>query len=200
MLIPALAATPARLQILVSASGVSGVRTGRKHGFAEASTDAADALALPRVDAVVIATRHNTHGALVVQALEACKHVFVEKPLAINRLQLDQVIKAHAAALASGFRPVVMVGFNRRYAPQVLRMRALLAAAGEPKVLVMTVNAGAIPANHWTQSAAEGAGGLSVRGATLWICSAIWRAPLFGRPMESGWDRHPGWRCGMTRR
>ena len=158
VLIPALAATTARLQTLVSAAGVSGVRTGRKHGFASAGTDAAVAIAAPDADAVVIATRHDSHAALVVQALNARKHVFVEKPLAITRPQLDAIIEAHGAAVAGGFNPVVMVGFNRRYAPQVIRIRQLLAATSEPKVFVMTVNAGEIPVEHWTQSAAEGGG------------------------------------------
>ncbi len=158
VLIPALAATPARLHTLVSAAGVSGTRTGRKHGFAAAATDAAAAISAPDVDAIVIATRHDTHAALVVQALEARKHVFVEKPLAITRAQLDSIVAAHAAAEAGGFRPVVMVGFNRRYAPQVIRIRELLAATAEPKVFVMTVNAGEIPPEHWTQSDTIGGG------------------------------------------
>ena len=147
VLIPALAATTARLQTLVSAAGVSGVRT-----------DAAVAIAAPDADAVVIATRHDSHAALVVQALNARKHVFVEKPLAITRPQLDAIVAAHGAAVAGGFNPVVMVGFNRRYAPQVIRIRQLLAATSEPKVFVMTVNAGEIPIEHWTQSVAEGGG------------------------------------------
>jgi len=158
VLIPALAATPARLQTLVSAAGVSGVRTGRKHGFAAAGTDATVAISATDTDAVVIATRHDSHAGLVVQALEARKHVFVEKPLAITRPQLDAIVAAHAAAVAGGFNPVVMVGFNRRFAPQVVRIRELLAATSEPKVFVMTVNAGEIPPEHWTQSATEGGG------------------------------------------
>ena len=158
VLIPALAATPARLQTLVSAAGVSGVRTGRKHGFAAAATDATNAITAGDTDAVVIATRHDSHAGLVVEALNARKHVFVEKPLATTRSQLDDIVAAHGAAVASGFRPVVMVGFNRRFAPQVVRMRELLAATAEPKVFVMTVNAGEIPPEHWTQNDIQGGG------------------------------------------
>lgn len=158
VLIPALAATPARLHTLVSAAGVSGVRTGRKHGFLAAGTDATAAIAAADVDAVVIATRHDSHAALVVEALNARKHIFVEKPLAITRPQLDDIMAAYTKAIAGGFNPVLMVGFNRRYAPQVLRIRELLTATSEPKVFVMTVNAGEIPPDHWTQSEAEGGG------------------------------------------
>ncbi|MBL8225042.1 MAG: bi-domain-containing oxidoreductase [Chromatiales bacterium] len=158
VLIPGLAATPARLQMLVSAGGVSGVRAGRKHGFATAGTDAAAALADTDTDAVVIATRHDNHADLVEAALRNRKHVFVEKPLAITRAQLAQVEAAHAEAVRSGFAPVVMTGFNRRFAPQVVKMRELLKPVAEPKVLVMTVNAGEIPPDHWTQSDAVGGG------------------------------------------
>jgi predicted dehydrogenase len=158
VLVPALAVTTARLRMLVSAAGVSSVQAGRKHGFAVAGTDAASAIADADTDAIVIATRHDTHADLVVQALGQRKHVFVEKPLAITRRQLDDIIAAHAYAGRSGFQPVLMVGFNRRFAPQVLKVKSLLAAAAEPKVFVMTVNAGAIPTEHWTQNEAEGGG------------------------------------------
>ena len=158
VLVPALAATTARLRMLVSAAGVSGVQAGRKHGFEVAGTDAASAIADADTDAIVIATRHDTHADLVVQALGQRKHVFVEKPLAITRRQLDDIIAAHGYAERSGFQPVLMVGFNRRFAPQVLKIKALLAAAAEPKVFVMTVNVGATPTEHWTQNEAEGGG------------------------------------------
>jgi predicted dehydrogenase len=82
----------------------------------------------------------------------------VEKPLAVTRAQLDEIVAARAAAIAKGFSPIVMVGFNRRYAPQVVRIRELLAPISQPKVLIMTVNAGEIPPEHWTQNEVEGGG------------------------------------------
>ncbi len=158
VLVPALAATPARLHTLVSAAGVSGVQAGRKHGFAQAGTDALAAIRDPAVDAVVIATRHDSHAELVVEALGRGKHVFVEKPLAINREQLAAIVAAYEGAQNAGGRPVLMVGFNRRFAPHVVRLKELLRGAAEPAVFVMTVNAGEIPPDHWTQSATEGGG------------------------------------------
>jgi len=162
VLVPALAATPARLHTLVSASGVSGVQAGRKHGFAQAGTDALAAIRDPAVDAVVIATRHDSHAELVVEALGQGKHVLVEKPLAINREQLGAIVAAYEGAERSGSstrqRPVLMVGFNRRFAPHVMRVKELLRGVAEPAVFVMTVNAGEIPPQHWTQSATEGGG------------------------------------------
>jgi predicted dehydrogenase len=158
VLVPALAATPAVLRTIVSAGGVSATVAGRKHGFAQAATDPHAALADPDCDAVVIATRHDSHAGLVIEAVRRRKHVFVEKPLAITRAQLAELEAAVAASRAAGFDPIVMVGFNRRFAPQVVRLRELLAPVAEPRVMVMTVNAGDIPADHWTQSDAVGGG------------------------------------------
>jgi len=158
VLLPALASTPATLRVLVSAGGVSGVHAGRKQGFAATSTDADRALDDAATTAVVIATRHDTHARYVIEALQNGKHVFVEKPLAIRRDEVADILAAWRAAQANRFEAIVMPGFNRRFAPHVLRMKELLSARPEPKSLVMTVNAGAIPADHWTQDPAVGGG------------------------------------------
>ncbi|MBL9141584.1 MAG: Gfo/Idh/MocA family oxidoreductase, partial [Phycisphaerae bacterium] len=92
------------------------------------------------------------------RALAAGKHVFVEKPLALTMQQVDDVEQAYATARNAGKSPIVMVGFNRRFAPQVQRVKQLLASAPGPKAFVMTVNAGAIPAEHWTQDRDVGGG------------------------------------------
>ena len=153
-LIPAFKTAGASLRIVVSSGGVSAAHQGRKHGFASASTDAAAALADPAVDTVVVATRHDAHARQVLAALQAGKHVFCEKPLCLT---LDELAQIEAEARA---RPAqaLMVGFNRRFAPQVVRTKQLLAAVTEPKSFVMTVNAGAIPPDHWTQDPAVGGG------------------------------------------
>jgi predicted dehydrogenase/threonine dehydrogenase-like Zn-dependent dehydrogenase len=158
VLVPALARTPARLRTLVSAGGVSGVRAGGRSGFEQAGTDAAAAIEDPNADAIVIATRHDSHSALVIDALRNGKHVFVEKPLAISRAQLASIEVTYAEARRRGNPPALMVGFNRRFAPQVVRMHQLLAGVAEPKVMIMTVNAGDIPGDHWTQDPDIGGG------------------------------------------
>jgi predicted dehydrogenase len=145
-------------RVLVSSGGVSGVHAGRRHGFAIAATEARAALDDPASAAVVIATRHDTHARYVVEALARRKHVFVEKPLAIRRSEVDEIRAAWQAARQAGFEAIVMPGFNRRFAPHVRRMKALLAGRAGPKALVMTVNAGAIPADHWTQDPEVGGG------------------------------------------
>lgn len=154
VLIPAFKAAGAQLQSVASGGGVSAVHFGRKYGFRKASTDWAECVADPQVDAVVVATRHDAHARQVLAALRAGKHVFCEKPLCLT---LEELAEIEAEA---GARPVqvLMVGFNRRFAPQVVKIRQLLAGVTEPKSFIMTVNAGAIPAEHWTQDKAVGGG------------------------------------------
>lgn len=158
VLIPAFKAAGARLKVVASSGGVSGVHAGRKFGFDETTTQTDNVFADPDVNAVVITTRHDSHANLVCQALAVGKHVFVEKPLALKLDELEAIEQAHACAVAAGKSPIVMVGFNRRFAPQLPKMRELLDGAKGPKAFVMTVNAGAIPADHWTQDIAVGGG------------------------------------------
>ncbi len=154
VLIPAFAKTSAQLLSVASASGVSSVHVAKKFAIREASTDTQSLLANPTINAVVITTRHDSHAYWIAQALAANKHVFVEKPLALNRTQLSEIEVARAAHP----QQILMVGFNRRYAPHVVTIKRALAAKQGPKSFIMTVNAGAIPANHWTQDPAIGGG------------------------------------------
>lgn len=158
MLIPAFKAAGAQFHTIVTANGINGVIHGAKAGFASASTDVAAMLAEPAINTVAIVTRHDTHAGFVASALRSGKHVFVEKPLAINHAELAEVEAAYHLAHAAGAGPQLMVGFNRRFAPQVQKMKALLQGISEPKSFIMTMNAGAIPENHWTQDQAVGGG------------------------------------------
>lgn len=158
VLVPAFRKAGAALHSIAAPSGVSGVITGRRAGFHRALSDAGALLADPALDVAVIATRHDSHAALVVEALNHGKHVFVEKPLALDIAGVDAVEHAYAAAHADGPGPQLMVGFNRRFAPQVVRMKALLDQVAEPKSFLMVMNAGAIPKAHWTQDPQSGGG------------------------------------------
>jgi predicted dehydrogenase len=153
VLIPAFKRAGATLHTLVSAGGVSAAYHGGKQGFEQASTEAASVLADPAIGTVVLATRHDSHASYVCRALEAGKHVFVEKPLSVSDEQVAE-IEARLARTSH----LLMVGFNRRFAPQIVKMHELLAGIREPKAFVMTVNAGAIPSEHWTQDAEAGGG------------------------------------------
>lgn len=154
VLIPAFKAAGATLRVVASSAGVSGVHAGRKFGFEATTTDTDGVFADPRVNAIIVTTRHDTHARFVLAAVAAGKHVFVEKPLALS---LDEVDAIESAFLRTN-ETMLMVGFNRRFAPQVRKMKALLAGVAEPKSFVMTVNAGAIPPEHWTQDPLVGGG------------------------------------------
>jgi predicted dehydrogenase/threonine dehydrogenase-like Zn-dependent dehydrogenase len=158
VLIPAFKAAGARLRTVASSAGVSGLHAGRKYGFEQTTTDSDSIFADASVNALVVATRHDNHASMVVKALRAGKNIFVEKPIALTESELEEIETAHADAAAKGKAPLVMVGFNRRFAPQVAKMKSLLAGARGPKAFVMTVNAGAIPAEHWTQDREVGGG------------------------------------------
>lgn len=155
VLIPAFKEAGARLRSVASSAGVSGVHAGRKFGFEETTTDADRLFADSETNAIVVTTRHDSHAGFVKQALQSAKHVFVEKPLCLTLEELAD-IESRFASMASP--PIVMVGFNRRFAPQVQRIKLLLRGATGPKAFVMTVNAGAITAEHWTQDKEVGGG------------------------------------------
>ena len=157
VLIPAFKMTGARLRSVASNGGVSGLHAAKKFGFELTTTDTPSLLADPAINAVAITTRHDSHARLVCEAMRAGKHVFVEKPLAINLKELDQIEQVLSEVEVESSR-ILMVGFNRRFAPQVRKMKALLAGVTEPKSFVMTVNAGAIPPEHWTQDPQVGGG------------------------------------------
>lgn len=153
MLIPAFKEAGAHLHTISSAGGTNAVVHGKRAGFANASSDTDALIADPAINTVAIVTRHNSHARLSAQALRAGKHVFVEKPLAMTLEELRQV---EAAKKESGKH--LMVGFNRRFAPQIQTMKRLLGTVKAPKSFVMVMNAGAIPADHWTQDLAIGGG------------------------------------------
>lgn len=154
VLIPAFKAAGANLQTVVSSGGVSAVHCGMKYGFARVSTDVASVISDPAVDTMVVVTRHDAHAHQVLAALRAGKHVFCEKPLCLTLEQLNE-IETEAAGRPNQH---LMLGFNRRFAPQVVKMKALLDTIAEPKSFVMTVNAGSVPADHWTQDREVGGG------------------------------------------
>jgi predicted dehydrogenase/threonine dehydrogenase-like Zn-dependent dehydrogenase len=157
VLIPAFKGTGARLKSVSSANGVSGTYAAGKFGIELSTTDANAIFEDPEVNGVVISTRHSSHARLVLQGIAAGKHVFVEKPLAMNMAELDSIEKAYAERGAQHL-PIVTVGFNRRFAPHVVKVGHLLDDMVGPKSFVMTVNAGSIPAEHWTQDPDEGGG------------------------------------------
>lgn len=146
VLIPAFKAAGAELGTVVSATGVSALHASRKFGFANATASAREAIEADDNDVVVIATRHDLHAEQASAALVAGKHVFVEKPMALTLAEVNQIEECWHAA---GSR-ALMVGFNRRFAPLAVTLKQRLDARGGQKAIMMTINAGPLPADHWT--------------------------------------------------
>ena len=155
ILIPAFKKNGAQLHTIVSRGGVSAAYHGKKAGFRQAATDVAAVFDEPEINTIVIVTRHNSHAGYVARAIAAGKNVFVEKPLCLSSNELDEIV---AAQEARANPPVIMVGFNRRFAPQIVKMKQLLASVQQPKVFLMTMNAGKIPADSWIQDKSIGGG------------------------------------------
>ena len=152
VLIPAFKNAGANLIALVTSGGISALHHGKKNGFFEVSTDIEHALD-ESVDTVVIATRHNLHASQTVQALEKDKHIFIEKPLALTHEEIDQIEAAYKKS-----KSMIMVGYNRRFSPHIQKMKSLLNTKSLPKTFIMTINAGEIPNDHWTQDDEIGGG------------------------------------------
>jgi predicted dehydrogenase/threonine dehydrogenase-like Zn-dependent dehydrogenase len=153
VLLPAFRKVPGvTLTTVVTSTGISAGHAGEKHGFAVLATEADAAFSDPSTDIAVIATRHNTHASLVERALKAGKHVFCEKPLATAAEELSNVLAA-----AEGAPGILTVGFNRRFAPLLVKAKAALEPRTGPLVMLYRVNAGAIPADNWIQRG-EGSG------------------------------------------
>jgi polar amino acid transport system substrate-binding protein len=153
VLLPALRRIPGlRLRTVATQTGLSARHVGDRLGFERASTDVREVLDDPEIQAVVIATRHDTHASFCADALARGKHVFVEKPLALTSEELRMVVDAYNAA-----GRVLVVGFNRRYSPLVRSLKQFLGTQ-HPLALTYRVNAGEIPPDHWTHDPREGGG------------------------------------------
>lgn len=157
-LLPALKESGARLTTLISTGSPLGAWAARRSGFSRVSTDPGSVIDDPQTGAVVIATRHDSHASYVCQMLRSGKHVFVEKPLALSEVELREIDELYAECVARGRVPVVMVGFNRRFAPLVIDMKRLVKGAAGPRSFIYTVNAGVVQRDHWVHDPVAGGG------------------------------------------
>ena len=141
------------LHTLVTQRGISADHSGDSFGFAHSDTDDTAIFDNPDINAVLITTPHSTHASLTARALAAGKNVMVEKPLALDREELNTVIRARLQSDA-----FLQVGFNRRFAPLAVQARDRLKAAGGCKYVLLRVNAGQLPDDSWQNAAEEGNG------------------------------------------
>lgn len=152
-LIPNVKAGNGSLDTVVTTKGITAKNVAEKFGFNKASSDASDVYTNPEINTVFIATPHNTHAKYVIEGIKANKHIFVEKPLAMNYEELEEVKKTYNEGSSK-----LMVGFNRRFSPVANEIKNRLKGANEPLVMNIRVNAGNIPKDHWTQLEEIGGG------------------------------------------
>lgn len=151
-MLPALKNLGAGYKYIASAGGVSGTSIAKKYGFSYSTTNYWEILNDAEIDLVLITTRHNKHAQMAIEALNAGKNVFVEKPLALNLEELDRIILAYEAQN----NITLTVGFNRRFSPHAIKIKSLIGNA--PINVVATMNAGYIPENVWINDMKVGGG------------------------------------------
>ena len=167
-LLPAIKKIPdIELVGIASAGGLHAQHSAKKFGFAYATSSDDEIINDPHINTVAILTRHDSHSELAVKALQAGKHVFVEKPLALDKIGLDKVIAAltidhgpqtETNSSSSTVHGLLTVGFNRRFAPLAIKLSTFLTNRTEPLHVHYRVNAGTIPLTHWTHDPAQGGG------------------------------------------
>jgi len=144
-------------QGVCAATGTHSRHAADKFGFRYCTTDENQIVGDSRVNTVVISTRHHLHARQVLTALAAGKNVFCEKPLCLREEELAEIVRAHPGR-GETRKPVLMVGFNRRFAPLAVRMKSFLGGISDPLTLHYRVNAGFLPADHWVNDPEQGGG------------------------------------------
>lgn len=165
-------------------TSLSALDSARRFGFAKASTDYHEVLDDPAISAVVIATRHDSHAQLSIDCLRAGKHVFVEKPLAVNVAELEAVTAALKEANTG-----LQVGFNRRFAPMVTQLKALLQDAPKPLTINYRIHAGKLSADTWYLNPEQGGRFIGEGGHFLDLMVFLTGAPpksVFARAVGHG--------------
>ncbi len=186
VLLPALRKTSARLCSIASSGGVTAAHAARKFGIAACTSDPRTIFDDPNINAVVIATRHDSHARLAAEALAAGKHVFVEKPLAIDPEGLEQVVEAYRES--KGLQ--LAVGFNRRFSPHGKKICELLAGRSAPAAIATLVNAGKLPEDHWLLDRRIGGGRIIGEGCHWFdLMSFVLGQPIVGVSAWTTGDR-----------
>lgn len=153
VIVPSLQKLDAPIKYIASARGLSGTTTAKKFNIAHSATDYREILNDEEVDAVIITTRHNQHAKLVLESLAAEKHVFVEKPLALSRSEVEEIISTYEQ-----HQGTLTVGFNRRFSPFSTEAKSLIGENPGPMNIIATMNAGYIPAESWVHDLETGGG------------------------------------------
>jgi predicted dehydrogenase/threonine dehydrogenase-like Zn-dependent dehydrogenase len=185
-LLPALKSIPRQSFVgICSAGGAHSRYAAEKFGFQYCADSEQEILRDPNVHAVVIATRHHLHAPQVQSAMAAGKAVFCEKPLCLTEDELAAIVRAHSATAGA---PLLMVGFNRRFAPTALQMKQFVGEIHEPLAIHYRINAGYLPADHWTNDPEQGGG--RIRGEVChfvdFVCFLAGACPIQVRCQSIG--------------
>lgn len=164
VLIPAFKKNGANLNTISAKNGINPFFFGKKFGFNKATTDNQEIFNDKSCNTVVISTRHNSHASLVKSALLSNKHVFVEKPLCLNLKELDEIKSSYLEVISKKkereFKPILMVGYNRRFSPLIKKIKSDIELYNQPKSFIYTCNAGSIGKDHWLNDPLVGGGRL----------------------------------------
>lgn len=152
-ILPSLKKVGANIKYIASSGGLTSTIMAKKHGISNSTTDYKEILKDTDVDLVLVTTRHNMHASMILECIEVGKSVFVEKPLAIKKEELESIIESYIDNNVN-----ISVGFNRRFAPLAQKMKALLGSDKTPMNIVATMNAGFIPADVWVHDMEVGGG------------------------------------------
>jgi len=147
-----------QIYAIVDANSTNAKETAKKFGANHAATDYSNIIKDDNVDLVMVCTRHHLHAKMVIEALKAGKHVFVEKPLCLNKEELKEIIKTYNSINIKSL--FLTVGFNRRYSPYAKRIKDIIKERINPMIINYRMNAGFIPKNHWIQT--EQGGGRNI--------------------------------------
>jgi len=156
--LPSLKESGAKLKSIASSGGLSGTQLAKKHGISQSTTNYKTILNDKDVDTVIITTRHGSHAKFVVESLNAGKHTFVEKPLALNQFELDKIIEVYNSQQPTAKSQTLTVGFNRRFSPHLIKVKQSIGEKAGAVNIIATMNAGFILKDHWVHDLESGGG------------------------------------------
>jgi len=156
--LPSLKGSGVHLKMIASSGGASGTQLAKKYGISQSTTYYKDILKDNDIDTVIITTRHGSHAKFVIESLNAGKNTFVEKPLALNQNELDQIIEAYNSQQQIANRQPLTVGFNRRFSPHLIKVKQSLGESAGAVNIIANMNAGYIPIDHWVHDLESGGG------------------------------------------
>ena len=145
------------LDTIATSSSANTYHVARKYGFEKCTTDYKEIFSNNNINSIIILTPHSLHAKMVIEAINAGKHVFVEKPLCIDEKELNQIMKAYLEIQnSSSSMPLLVVGYNRRFSPHTSRIDEYLSNRQGPMVINYRINPGFLPTDHWVHSEQEG--------------------------------------------